>query len=295
MKTIPGILAVLLTSGWFACTAAGAPRKIAFERNDNSVWVANLDGSGARKIAAGVDPDISPDGSKLAFNTEDGNSPVRYIAVADLPTGKITLFKNVPSDNCFGPVWAPDGKKLLFYIFLNKEWDIGLADPDGGAFRILKKAQSDSHSFYSACWTPDGQSLYCQDLDNLYHIGLDGAVIKQWPLQKILSGGDVDSGVRLGVSPDGRTLLAELGTEAVPERKDWDGPAPSIWALDLASEKARKVTAQFWWQPYWLSNTEFLCIAQGEKEKRPSIYRVSLDGITHKLLIKNATEPSVSK
>jgi TolB protein len=43
---------------------------IAFERADN-VWVANLDGSGGRKSAKGSAPDISPDGQRLAFNTDE--------------------------------------------------------------------------------------------------------------------------------------------------------------------------------------------------------------------------------
>jgi hypothetical protein len=43
-----------------ACGAFGAdaPRQIAFER-DSNVWVANLDGTGAKKLAAGAFPTIS--------------------------------------------------------------------------------------------------------------------------------------------------------------------------------------------------------------------------------------------
>jgi TolB protein len=291
MKNILPFLLLLAASATFA---ADTPRKLAFERNDASVWVANLDGTGPKKIAAGVDPDISPDGTKLAFNTED-KSPKRLIAVADLATGKVTLFKDLPSDNSFGPVWAPDGSKLLFYILIDHNWDIGLANADGTGFRILKKAASDSHSFFSACWMPDGQSIYCQDLENIYHINLDGSVINQWPLQKLFPGGDMDSNVRFDISPDSRTLLVELNTEAVPERKGWDGPAPSIWSIDLSTQAARKLTPQFWWEPCWLTAYEFLCISQTAREKVPSIYRVSLDGKTRTLLIKNATLPSVSK
>ena len=65
--------------------------------------------------------------------------------------------------------------------------------------------------------------------------------------------------------------------------------------MDLATEKTRKVTPLFWWEPCWMSADEFLCIYQGASEKRPSIYRVSLDGKTRKLLSKNAINPSVSR
>lgn len=286
------LLLLLLAS---ATVAAAEPQKVAFERNGDSVWVCNLDGSGARKIAAGVDPDISPDGTRLAFNTEQRTASTRRIAVADLKTGAVKVFKDLPSDNCFGPVWSPDGRRLVFYILLDENWNLGVANADGIGFRVLKKGEPNDHDFWSACWTPDGRSLFCQDLENLYLISLDGPVIKQWPLQKLFAGGDMDSNVRFSVSPDGKTLLVELNSEAVPELKDWDGPAPTIWALDLATEKARQVTAQFWWEPRWISDYEFLCIHQGAREKEPSVYRVSADGKKRELVVRDATGPSATR
>ena len=41
-------------------------RHMAFER-DQAVWIANLDGTGEKKIAAGIFPAISPDGTRVAF------------------------------------------------------------------------------------------------------------------------------------------------------------------------------------------------------------------------------------
>src|SRR5437868_6635806 len=96
-------LVVLVVRGAPAARAADGPRKLAFERGA-AVWVASLDGTGATKIAAGASPDISPDGMKLAFNTDEPSTklPVRHIAVTDLASGKTTVFKDVPSDNSFG-------------------------------------------------------------------------------------------------------------------------------------------------------------------------------------------------
>src|SRR5436189_6174186 len=68
--------------------AVGARRKIAFERGDN-VWIANLDGSDAKKIAAGSLPNISPDATRLPFNTNEDSKRIpgseRHIAVTHLP------------------------------------------------------------------------------------------------------------------------------------------------------------------------------------------------------------------
>ena len=78
-------------------------RNIAFER-DQAVWIANLDGTGEKKIADGIFPAISPDGTRIAFNTTEKTSDTtyaRHIAVIDVATGKIDVFKNIPSDNSY--------------------------------------------------------------------------------------------------------------------------------------------------------------------------------------------------
>src|ERR1700720_4078914 len=92
-------------------TAFPADRQIAFERN-NAVYVANLDGTGEKKIADGIFPAISPDGTRIAFNTTEKTSDTtyaRHIAVVDIATGKIDVFKGVPSDNSYYPSWTADG------------------------------------------------------------------------------------------------------------------------------------------------------------------------------------------
>src|SRR5206468_1127198 len=81
-----------LTLFMFLCVALSAlsnaaQRKIAYEHGDN-VFVADPDGSHAKKIAAGALPEISPDGTRIAFNTEgdakNRPGPERHIAITDL-------------------------------------------------------------------------------------------------------------------------------------------------------------------------------------------------------------------
>src|SRR5215468_5626361 len=84
-------------------------RQVAFER-DQAVWIANLDGTSEKKIADGIFPAISPDGTRVAFNTTEKTSDTtyaRHIAVVDLATGKIDVFKDVKSDNSYYPSWTP--------------------------------------------------------------------------------------------------------------------------------------------------------------------------------------------
>jgi hypothetical protein len=63
--------------------AIASPR-IAFERG-NAIWIANADGSGAKEIAKGSAPDLSPDGSRITFtiDTSTKHDLTRRIAVAE--------------------------------------------------------------------------------------------------------------------------------------------------------------------------------------------------------------------
>ena len=118
-----------------------AERKIAYERGEN-IFVANVDGTHAKKIAEGALPEISPDGARIAFNTVADSKtrpgPERHIATADVASGKVTVLKDIPSDNCFGPVWSLDGKQLAFSIMADTAWQLGLVNADGSGFALSK-------------------------------------------------------------------------------------------------------------------------------------------------------------
>jgi TolB protein len=284
----------------FCTLGHAAPRNIAYERGNN-IFVADIDGTHQRKIATGAPPEISPDGTHVAFNTEgdakNRPGPERHIAIADVATGKITVLKDIPSDNCFGPVWSTDGSQIAFYIMSENDWQIGVVNSDGSGFRFLKKAGPNRNSFWSMCWAPDDRSFFCQDLKYLYQFALDGQLIKQWDIEKLTGGNSMSSANRIDASPDGQHLIFDIDLNEETSRKDWDGPPPGIFLLDLQNDSAARVLGKvaFVWEPFWLSNDEFLCIMQKENEKEPSIYRMSLDGKDTKLLVKHARTPSASE
>ena len=283
----------------FSALSNAAQRKMAYEHGNN-IFVADIDGTHAKKIAAGALPEISQDGTRIAFNTEgDAKTrpgPERHIAIADVASGKVTVLKDIPSDNCFGPVWSPDGSKIAFSIMADKEWSLGVVNADGSGFHFVKNAALKSEAFGAPEWARDGKSMFCHDLDDLYQIDLDGNVLKKWELSKILTEAGMNSNDRLSVSPDGNALLMDVDCGAEHERKNWDGPQPAIYKFDLAAEKAGRVTGNndFVWEPFWLSNDQFLCIMQKENENEPSVYRMSPDGKNAKLLVKHARKPSAS-
>jgi TolB protein len=283
----------------FSGLSNAAQQKIAFERGED-VFVADLDGNHAKEIATGALPAIAPDGTRIAFNTEgdakNRPGPERHIAIADVSSGKVTILPDIPSDNCFGPVWSPDGKQLAFMIMAENRWQLGIVNADGSGFGFLKNTELNSDGLGGPEWSRDGKSIFCHDLDNLYQIDLYGKILNKWALAKLLTDASMNSGDRLSMSPDGKSLLMDVDCGAEHERKNWDGPQPAIEKFELSADKAARVTGKndFVWEPFWLNANEFLCIMQKENENQPSIYRMSLNGKNPKLLVKHARMPSAS-
>lgn len=282
-----------------ASSLSAQERYLAFDRG-GGIFVSDLAGKKPARIARGSWPDISPDGSRVTLNTETKNTPERHISVIERKTGKQTTFSKVPSDNCHSPVWSPDGKQIVFYLFADNDWQVGMVDADGENFRYVKKAGAKNRSFWGACWAPDGKSLYCQDMDAIYRIDLEGKVLRKWVLTDLFGEtATFNSGSHLAPSPDGKSLLfdADMNEDVPATMPDWQGPPPAIWQLDFASDKVKRISPAklFAWQPCWISDDEILFTSMKEGEKKTSLWRQKLDGGNRTLVMKDAWAPSVSR
>lgn len=285
----------LLTAG----SIHARERALAFNRG-GGIFVSDLAGKKPERIARGSWPDISPDGTRVAFNTEAKDTPERHISVIERKTGKQNIFRKVPSDNCHSPAWSPDGKKIVFYLFADGDWQVGLVDADGENFRYVKKAGAKNRSFWGACWAPDGKSLYCQDMNAIYRIDLEGNVLRKWVLADLFKDtAGFSSGSHLAPSPDGKSLVfdADMNEETPETMPGWQGPPPAIWKLDFADDKVTRISPAkvFAWQPCWISDDEILFTSLGAGEKKTSLWRQKLDGSGRTQVLKDAWMPSVSR
>jgi TolB protein len=218
------------------------------------------------------------------------------MAVVDVATGNVTVFKDVPSTNSYYPSWTADGKQILFTTRPKEVWDLVAINADGTNFRVLKPGEQNAVTRYSPIWARDGQSVFCEDMTNIYQIGADGAAKSQWKISQIVPKGDMSGDGRIDVSPDGKRLLLSIDMGEESGRKDWDGPLPALWSFDLQSQKATRLTPKrlFGWDGVWLDNNNILFLSKAAGEKEDSIYRMSADGKNLKRLIKDARFPSVS-
>ena len=162
-------------------------------------------------------PNISPDGSKIAFESNrtgsneiwvcdaDGSNPVQLTSFGISITGT--------------PRWAPDGKLIAFDSHVTGEHTIYLVDPQGG---VPRKLEIDIHGNSLPSWSHDGKWIY-------FNNGDDAATQSVWKVP--FAGGHA---VRLAQahatypieSPDGRHVYF------VRNKRLWrvgtDGSSPEI-------------------------------------------------------------------
>src|SRR5438046_8177825 len=279
MKKIIALAFVLITS---TIAASAGEHRIAFDGSD-AAYTAKLDGTAEKKIADRIFPAISPDGILVAFNTVEktsGTTYMRHIAVTDVATGKTTVFKDVPSNNSYYPTWSPNGDRILFTLRQNEVWDLGLINADGTDFRVLKKGDPNEVTHYSPVWACDGQSVFCQDMTNIYRLGLDGAVVAQWKIDKIIPNGGMTGDGQIDVSPDGKRLLVSVDMNEEAQRKDRDGPVPALWSFDLESTRSVRLTYEklFGWDGVWFDKDNILFLSRAAGEQDDSIYRMPING-----------------
>ena len=100
-----------------------------------------------------ADPDWSPDGSKIAFDSRQNGYLDIWVMNADgSEPGKLT---NGEAEY-YTPVWSPDGTKMAFEAFQQEADDIWVMNANGSDPRNLTNSSNDeSHP----CWAPDGTKI----------------------------------------------------------------------------------------------------------------------------------------
>ena len=114
--------------------------------------------------ASYVRPRLSPDGARLAVDVQPsgGNAD---IWVHDLTRGtRGTLTTNAARDN--GPLWTPDGTRVVFYSTRDNDSYLYAKSADGtGDAERLMAASDGRTSMIPAGWSDDGQTLVFWEIE----------------------------------------------------------------------------------------------------------------------------------
>jgi Tol biopolymer transport system component len=111
------------------------------------IWVMNADGTGQRRLTAGLSPAWSPDGSLIAFAGRAGLSVIRSDG-----TGLRVLPHTEGGEY---PSWSPDGSRIAFNSNLTGDHVMSIAQADGSKVVDLSRAGEG----WQMDWSPDGRSI----------------------------------------------------------------------------------------------------------------------------------------
>jgi WD40-like Beta Propeller Repeat len=110
------------------------------------LFVSGLDGSGRRVLGAGTWPDISPDGTRAAYNGSDG------LHVVDLASGQNRALPGTTT-NDYSLRWSRDGARIAF--IRGDEHAVYVIGADGRGLRHLA-----DNAEYVLGWAPGDAQLY---------------------------------------------------------------------------------------------------------------------------------------
>jgi Tol biopolymer transport system component len=178
-------------------------------RMASSIYAVPRSGGVPRRVTSGGEdewPDVSPDGSQLAFVRTEGN--VTHIYVAPLAGGVPRL---LTASRATLPRWSPDGKRIAFSPARTVRAGVFIIGADGSGERRL----TDTGSW--AVWWPDGRRLA------YLRVGPDGAQ-QLWSVPAEGGPSRREAWVHwhadnnpIDISPDGRWLATTDGRHLTDE------------------------------------------------------------------------------
>jgi Tol biopolymer transport system component len=290
-KQLPFVHLALLFLFLCVCSTPGfAARLMAFQRNDG-IYVADIDGTKAAFVCKGNDPDISPDGTQIAYTHSEGDG--RFIAVYDLRARTVRVLRQIPGTNSYGPHWSGDGKKILFNHFAadrhgRTDWKIGVVAADGSTMRLLRGNGAGSE--YSPAWRGADQVVF-QDMKNLLVASLDGTIVKTIPFVRLGVPDGASSAMHFVPSADGKKILFDADVVTDPPLAD--GLPSAVFIYNVVSGSRVRVTplGLCALSPRWLSDNEIIFEGYGNTR---DIFSIKGDGTGLRKIIGNAGTPSCS-
>lgn len=122
------------------------------------------DGENFTEIAEARDPNISPDGKKIAYTERVGKGFCVFVMDADGKNRRqLTAHEN--EIGAVTPVWSSDGKRICYSDQVGEALELFVCDADGKNQKQLTKLGKVASS---SAWSPDGKFITFRVTDEAY-------------------------------------------------------------------------------------------------------------------------------
>jgi len=243
-----------------------------------------------------VYPALSPSGSTLAITLETNSktniSGSRYLALLENPGAQPKIIFGTPDHHCYRPIWSPDGEKIMFNNHRDRSWGVSVINKDGSGYRDIIYPGKDNDLIGTACWGPDGKSLFAYDFHNLYWVDLNGTLIKKIPFADLAL--EVSSsGSTFSLSPDGSRMLMAVSVD-LPDMDKFEFPVDVIFLLDLQTSKVTRLSpgGALASCPAWMPDGKSF-LFHGDGSLKVGVYLMELGSKRPVLLVPGGSNPTV--
>jgi Tol biopolymer transport system component len=215
-----------------------------YEDGDYDIYTVNPDGTDLQNLTGafddhspGVDccddsnPAWSPDGTKLAFNSNREGKFEIWVMDAD-GANQVRLTTSPGGTEAFDPAWSPEGTRISYTMTADYvevfDWDIHVMDADGSNDTdITSPNQTLEYMDSGASWAPDGSRIVFTGVrEGAYEIL---SVLPDGSDELNLTSDDVPTYANINdmasYSPDGTTIL--YASQPNDGSNDWD-----LWTMN---------------------------------------------------------------
>src|SRR5262249_22264826 len=107
-------------------------------------------------------PDVSPDGEWLAFQTIRGQEDL-FVSRVD-GTRETQLTNDSFKDKV--PRWSPDGRRISFYSNRSGQYEVWIINRDGSGLQQITHDPTGQWHVIRSVWSPDGAQLAVNQVTN---------------------------------------------------------------------------------------------------------------------------------
>jgi Tol biopolymer transport system component len=238
---------------------------------NHEIYIMNFDGSVKDQLTDSISserqPSLSPDGKSIVFMSNNtGFWEIYKISIGNLVPIKLTNNESYYHVNGH-PQWSPDGSKIAYWSFVDREADIFIMDSDGSNKRNITASLG---ADLNPSWSPDGSTIIFQsDRDG----SSDIHTINVEDMSRIVVTNDSGFEGSADWSPDGRYILYHSDKPEVGRNGNFDIYIADVDGANI--DRKTKATAKDL-DPSWSNNgnrISYVSYVEGNAD----IYEIDVD------------------